>query len=382
MSFMLEKVARRLILIGLILLVGALFVLAQTPWAELPAPPSGVAASGDVLRPGHVGREIGETELIIHFYCDLIGLGIRGTRDQPRPFNTRHGLLEFVELGQGGANAYDAYNRASNLVIPGTAAPGGTELTIEIIEIKGIPPGRFNPPLKNPGASYLGLIVSDLDKTLTLLKDERFPVITAGGNPITLPGWPGLNGKIRAVFVRDPDGYPVELIEMTPPPVTTAHPGSKVLGGRMTVIVDNLEATCRLYKSLVGPEMKFWASPSFAADKAYGELTNTSGEFRVAQAMIPGSPVVMEFIEYKDHNKQFERGIFHHAGAAHMLFMAKDVDVIMPRIRAANMHTLSKSDAPVFIGPTTRSFFSPDLQGFWVEFMDRDVKTDPTAKKQ
>jgi hypothetical protein len=124
----------RVVTITLMLLVGASIVAARKPWAELNAPPSGVAPPGDILRPGHVGREIGETELIIHFYCDLIGLGIRGTRDQPRPFNTRRGLLEFVELGQGGANPYDAYNRASNLVIPGTAAPGGPEMTIEAIE--------------------------------------------------------------------------------------------------------------------------------------------------------------------------------------------------------------------------------------------------------
>jgi hypothetical protein len=33
----------------------------------------------------------------------------------------------------------------------------------------------------------------------------------------------------------------------------------------------------------------------------------------------------------------------------------------------------------VFIGPTTRSFFVPDPQGFWLEFMDHDVKRDPSA---
>jgi catechol 2,3-dioxygenase-like lactoylglutathione lyase family enzyme len=380
MSPILEKITRRLTVISLMLLVGALVAVAQTPWAELKAPPSGIAPPGDVLRPGHLGRQIGETELIIHFYCDLVGLGLRGTRDQPRPFNTRHGLLEFVELGQEAGDPYGAWNRASNLIIPGTAAPGQTDMTIEVIEIKGLPSKRFNPPLSNPGASYLTLFVSDLDKTLGLLKDERFPVITVGGNPVELSSWPGLTGKIRAAFVRDPDGYPVELVQLTPPPVTTAPAGSKILGARITVVVDNLETTCRLYRSLVGPEFKFWASPSLMGDKAYENLTNTPGQFRLAMAMIPGSPVIMQFMEYKDHNKNFERGKFNDPGAAHMLFMAKDDDVIMPRIRAAKMHTLSKSNAPVFIGPTTRSFFVPDPQGFWLEFMDRDVKKDPNAK--
>ena len=37
-------------------------------------------------------------------------------------------------------------------------------------------------------------------------------------------------------------------------------------------------------------------------------------------------------------------------------------------------------NAPVFIGPTTRAFFVPDPQGFWLELMDREVKKVPTAK--
>jgi hypothetical protein len=38
-----KKITHRLIVISLVLLVSALIVLAQTPWAELKAPPSGIA---------------------------------------------------------------------------------------------------------------------------------------------------------------------------------------------------------------------------------------------------------------------------------------------------------------------------------------------------
>ncbi len=128
-------------------------------------------------------------------------------------------------------------SRVALLPIPGTAATAsGTSMTIEAIEIKGIKSRPYNPPLSDPGATYLKLIVSDLDKTLALLKSERVPVITAGENPVELSGWPGMGGKV------------------------------------------------------------------------------------------------------------------------------------------------SRSNAPVFIGPTTRSFFVPDPQGFWLEFMDHDVQRDPTAK--
>ena len=379
MSRLPRNPARGLVVAGL-MLVAAPFTSAQTSWATLDAPPSGMVPAGDVLRAGHLGREIGETQAIIHFYSDLIGLGLVGARNAPRPFMVSHGLAEFAELGED-ANAYDSVSRVALLPIPGTAAtPDGPQMTIEAIEIKGIKNRQYNPPMSDPGATYLKLIVRDLDKTLALLKAERAPVITVGGNPVELSGWPGITGKVRAVFVRDPDGYPVELMELTPAPATTAAPSSNVLGARVAVVVDDLEATCRLYQSLVGPDFKFWVSPTPVGDKTYESLTNTPGQFRLAMAMVPGSPVILEFIEYKNHNKHFTRGYIQDPGTAHFLFMAKDDDVIMPRIKAASLHTLSKSNAPVFISPTTRSFFVPDPQGFWLEFMDHDVKRDPAAK--
>ncbi len=384
MSQSLKSTALALAAVSLMLLIavpGCFAQSAQTALATLDAPPSGIAPPGDALRPGHLGRQIENVEPTMHFYHDLLGLELRGTRDQPRPFGRNRGLQEVAMLAQGVPDPYQQASRVALLPIPGTAAaPGGPEMTIEAIEIKGIPTRPFNPPLTDPGASYLKLIVTDLDKTLDLLKAERFPVITVGENPLELSGWPGMEGKLRAVFVRDPDGYPVELIEQTPAPPTTAAPGSKVLGARVVIVVDNLEKTCRLYQSLVGPDFKFWLSPALMGDQAYENLTNTRGQFRLAEAMVPGSPVVMELIEYKNHSKHFQRPHFQDPGAAHFLFMAKDDDVMIDRVKAANLHTTSPSNAPVFIAPTTRMFFVTDPQGFWLEFMDNNVKKDPTAK--
>jgi catechol 2,3-dioxygenase-like lactoylglutathione lyase family enzyme len=335
---------------------------------------------GDVLRAGHLGREIGDTQDIIHFYADLLGLGLVGSREAARPFIVSHPLAEFAELGED-ANAYDSVSRVALLPIPGTAAQDrDTQMTIEAIEIKGIKSRPYNPSLTDPGASYLKLVVGDLDKTLNVLKSERVPVITAGGEPVDASGWPGMSGQARAVFVRDPDGYPVELLQLTPAPGSTAAPGAKVLGARVTVVVDNLEASCRVYRQLVGTDFKFWVSPTLLGDERYERLTNTTGRFRIAMALVPGSPVILELIEYAHHDQRFKHGYIQDPGTAHFLFMVKDTDVIMQRVEAANLHTLSRSNAPVFIGPTTRSFFVPDPQGFWLEFMDHDVKRDPAAK--
>lgn len=247
-------------------------------------------------------------------------------------------------------------------------------MAIEAIEIKNIESRPYRPSMSDPGASYLKLFVRDLDKTLAILKDELVPVITVGGEPVTITDYPGIEGKIRAVFVRDPDGYPVGLFERIPPALSTAPEESNILGACITMVVDDLETTCRWFQHLVGPDLQFWLSPEYMGDKTYTELTDTPGQFRMAMALIPGSPVVMEFIEYKSHLKNFVRPHIQDPGTAHILFMSKDVDIVMPRMRAAGLHTLSATDAPVFIGPTTRAFFVPNPDGFWAEFMDNGVK--------
>ncbi len=354
---------------------------AQAACATLDAPPTAmVPATGDVLRAGHLGREIGDTQPLIHFYADLIGLDLIGARTAPRPFTLVRGLQVFAELGEDD-DVYKSTSRVALLPIPGTGASADApKMTIEAIEIKGVKSRPYHPALRDPGASYLKIIVRDLDKTLALLKSEHTPVISTGAEPVALSGWPGLAGSVRAVMVRDTDGYPVQLLQVTPAPASTAPADSKVLGARVAIVVDNLEASCLFYQQLAGPELKFWESPTLLGDKADADLTDTQGQFRMAQAMVPGSPAVIELIEYQDHNRKFKRGFIQDPGTAHFLFMVKDTDPILTRVHAMKAHTLSKANDATFISPTVRSMFVPDPQGFWLEFMDHDVKKDPNAK--
>jgi len=352
---------------------------AHAACATVDAPPTAMVPASDVLRAGHLGREIGDTQPLIHFYSDLIGLELVGARTAPRPFFVAKGLQVFAELGEDD-DVYKSSSRVALLPIPGTAAtPGGPEMTIEAIEIKGVKSVPYHPGLSDPGASYLTLVVRDLDKTLGLLKGEWAPVITEGGNPVDLSAWPGISGRIRAVMVKDTDGYPVRLMQITPAPSSTAPPDAQVLGARATVVVENLEASCKFYQDLAGPELKFWVSPLMGTPED-ARLTHTPGQFRIAQAMVPGSPVVLELIEYQHHNHQFRRGYIQDPGTAHFLFMVKDTDTIVGRVHAIKAHTLSRANDATYLSPTVRSMFVPDPQGFWLEFMDRDVKRDPTAK--
>ena len=355
-------------------LILAAFVLALLNTARCPVqadnnvPAAAAAPPGDVLRPGHLGRTTGDLERIIHFYHDLLGTEIRGERRQERPFWSSKGLIEFADSPE------NAEFRAVILPIPGTAAESGqgTEMAVEAIEFRNIERHQYVQNLQDIGGSHLVLILRDLDKTLERLKAESVPVITFGGEALTVPVISDVNGVKRAVLVRDPDGYPVELMELSPPPATTASRESYILGARISVTVADLEATEKLYQDLAGPELKFRNSPAYVSDASYNDLRNTpAAEYRYGTALIPGSPVLLEFVQYRNIKQRTISPRLQDIGIAHILFMAKNLDVIMPRLKTAGLHTLARSGEPVYIAPEVRALFVTDPNHFFIEFMER-----------
>ena len=334
-------------------------------FAQTPLPLGDSASSGNVLRAGHLGRHIGDIERIIHFYHDLLGTEISGERNAPRPFFSTPGLREF-------ANTPDyADFRAVILPIPGTAAEAGKgqEMTIEAIEFRNMERHQWVQGIQDIGSSHLVLILRDLDKALDKLKAEGVVIVTVGGEPVEVPPAYG-GGKERSIIVRDPDGYPVQLTELRPVPKTNAPADSNIIGARISVAVEDLEASVKLYTAVVGPELKFWNSPGFVKNEAYNKLRNTpNAEYRYGAALIPGSPVYLEFVQYRGIEQKKNSPILQDIGGAHVLFMAKDIDVAMSRVEAVGLKTVAVSGKPVLIGPTAPAMFSKDINNFFFEFI-------------
>lgn len=344
-------------------LIAVIFIISSVPAgisAQTAAPP------GNVLRPGHLGRETGDLERIIHFYHDLLGLGLRGERNAARPFWTSPGLVEFANTPE-----YADF-RAVIMPIPGTAASpdAENEMTIEAIEFRNMERHQYVQKLQDIGGSHLVLILRDLDGVLERLQAEGVIVVSSGGEAVSVAASSGPYPDQRAVIVRDPDGYPVELAQPSPLPATTAADGSNIIGARISVTVADLEATEKLYRDLVGPELQFQTSSSFRKSEDYNTLRNTPGaEYRYGVGLIPGSPVTLEFIQYRNIDQRTIKPVLQDIGVAHILFMVKDIDAIMPRLRAAGLHTIATSGKPVFIAPKVPAIFVTDPNNFFIEFM-------------
>ena len=346
-------------------------------FAQAPLPLGDAAPAGNVLRAGHLGRQIGDIERIIEFYHDFLGMDISGERNTPRPFFTTPGLMEFANTP-----SYADF-RAVIMPIPGTASEAGKgqEMTVEAIEFRNMERHQWVQGIQDIGSSHLVLILRDLDKALDKLKAEGVVIVTMGGEPVEVPPVYG-GGTERSIIVRDPDGYPVQLTELRPIPRTTAPADSNIIGARISVAVEDLDAGMKLYTSVVGAELKFSVSAEFVKNEAYNKLRNTpNAEYRFGTALIPGSPVYLEFVQYRDIEQKKNSPILQDIGGAHVLFMAKDIDVAMSRLSAAGLRTVAVSGKPVLIGPTAPALFSKDINNFFFEFIaSAPAPAKPKAK--
>ena len=359
------------LLIPLLILAVGVNIVSAAPTA---APPTGAAPAGDVLRPGHLGRTIGDIERMIHFYHDLLGLGLNGERNQPVKFFATEPLTDFVSTPK------NAEYRAVLMPIPGTSVNPGkvAEMVIEAIEFRNIERHQYMPALQDPGVSSLKLVVRDLDQALARLKEAGVPVITAGGEPVSVPTMPGLSGSSRAIMVRDPDGYPVELLQLTPAPASNAPAASNIIGAHISLVVADIEAAQRFYRNLIGSDLQTWSESSYQSNAAYNQLRNTPGaEFRLGTMLIPGSTVIMEFIQYRNITSKPYRPVIRDIGVGHVALMVRDIEVMLRRLQTAGVKTLGRNGSWYALTPEVKALYAQDVDDFFIEVMERKEQLKP-----
>ncbi|HEY7691663.1 MAG TPA: VOC family protein [Gaiellaceae bacterium] len=140
----------------------------------------------------HVGITVEDLDASIRFYHDVLGLRFA---NEPSPW------FDGDELSRGVGVPGAALRQVSLLV-------GDT--TLELLEYSS-PPSETNAPLRsnNLGASHVAFLVDDIESSKAELEakgiDFYSPVNVVDDG--VLAGW-------RWVYFEDPDGYPLELVEV------------------------------------------------------------------------------------------------------------------------------------------------------------------------
>ena len=169
----------------------------------------------------------------------------------------------------------------------------------------------------------------DADAALAAVKKAGAKVVTLGGAPLALRP----ESKTRAVFVTDPDGFYVELLQLDPAPATSAPAGSMVIGARWGTVVEDAEKSANFYRDKFGMESK--AAGAFKDANLLRLAGLDKGELRIHTIQVPGRNEVWEFFEFAGVDRKPVHFNVPDPGSRQLGFQVRDVDAAAEAYKSA-----------------------------------------------
>ena len=140
----------------------------------------------------HLGLTVSDIEQSIEFYRDLLGM----TLIRRRPSVT----AEYVSLQTG----YEGVE----LSVASLKVNGESRQSLELVQYVNNPGPASDPATNRPGSSHLCLVVDDLR---SCYEDLASRAVQFKSEPVTITEGPNKGGLV--IYLRDPDGYTLELFQ-------------------------------------------------------------------------------------------------------------------------------------------------------------------------
>ena len=307
-------------------------------------PPDAAPVKGATSGFMHAIHATNNVDTTLAFYRDVFGLGLQ---TNPSAFpNPNVPLL----TDSPGVNL-----RVAMLRIPGRG------MNFELTEFTNTPrtPRQFK--LTDPGAPHMKFMVKDIDAVVAAAKQRNATFITTGGTAVTL------GSGMKAVFMRDPDGYIVEAIAGQGAPPQDV-PGN-IVGSVIGLTVADMTATLKFWNDMLGWE---FGPPGDAYTKLQGAEAQLMGvpagtEVRVKMVTIPGSNARMEITEFRGQKLVNQDMRVPDPGASGMAIRVGNIQELLPKLKAAGVRVISKDQALVEWDAKTRNVFVKDPNGMLIE---------------
>ncbi|HVJ31282.1 MAG TPA: VOC family protein [Gammaproteobacteria bacterium] len=249
-----------------------------------------------------------------------------------------------------GSRARTVFMRAPN-------TPFGLELS-EFVDIER--EHRAANPY-DPGASRLIFGVRDFDAVAAKLAARAANIVTRRARPVTVRGE-------RALLVRDPDGYLLEVKQVSAAEIARAKPG-EIVTTKIGLTVYDTARALELYRGLLGFAVRdTWEAG--AAELALNGLRR--GRLVQTTAVIPGTAIEVVFADF-----ELPEGVtanpfrwrIQDVGSPQFQLEVRDLDGLLERSRAAGYRFLSLGARPIQ-RPFGRFVFLVDADNILVEYAE------------
>jgi len=239
-----------------------------------------------------------------------------------------------------------------------SARAAGTRVAIEFMEIQNVDHRAVNLRIQDPGNATPVLVVRDLDSALAALRRASVSMVTPGGMPVTLA-----DGG-RAVLFRDVDGRIVEITQPVSAPTSNASPASNVVDMRLLIAVNDLDRTLKVYRDVLGFTVKE-ATP-FVADAPTRALTGLPrAEVRRGRVQAPGSPLDIDFVEFKGVDRTPLHMRIQDRGAARLQVRVQNIDALVDAVKSVGLTIVTDGGGSVPIPPNFKGSLVADPSNFF-----------------
>jgi catechol 2,3-dioxygenase-like lactoylglutathione lyase family enzyme len=145
--------------------------------------------------------------------------------------------------------------------------------------------------------------------------------------------------------------------------------------------VNDVEKTVAFYKDVFGLELR--SEPREFPNPGVPALTNAPGvKLKLATVKMPGAPYVMELTQF--YGVERKPGVPQHTdpGAADLQLRVRDIDTVFAAIKKSGAPIITRSGAPVKVGPPdrqVRSILIRDPDGYVLEVIQLPVPAGAPA---
>jgi catechol 2,3-dioxygenase-like lactoylglutathione lyase family enzyme len=304
--------------------------------ASAPAARSG---KGAVTGTGTFTAFVENMDRSLAFFHDVFGMEVPAVPESgQRPYNRANPQL-FAMFDIPGAR-----ERHQPARVP------GSRLSVELMEIQDVDHRTLPMRVQDPGTATLVLVVRDLDAMLARIAQASVAIVTPGKKPVAVAD------GARAVLIRDVDNRFIELRQ--PASIEATAPAGNIVDLRLSIAVNDMKRTTRFYRDVLGFTVE--GETAFSADARIRALTGLEkADVRRSRVQAPGSPLWIEFVEFKGVERTPMRARIQDRGAARLQLRVQNIADIVSAMKSAGMTVVSQGGGAVPIHRTSWARWSP-----------------------